>query len=298
MKLNFKKTLLTLFSLVLFAGCAVNPVTGKRELTMVSEAQEIELGTANYAFMQQSGGGEYDVDPVLTKYVQGVGDRLVAVSQERMARQLLQEEVLYLTEELNGFMSRDDSVRDQRDDARPDQQSETTVESRRDMVARRNSPEGRAERLVEAGIAPGLADWIVQREQELLMESLQARYEAGQSGDPRDFFRDEGSRGSTLRDELGEADYERYLAANGRPTNVAIGSVIGSSPAQAVGLLPGDEITRYDGERVFSMTDINLASMDGVAGENVVVDVVRDGIPMQVVLPRGPLGITSSRSRR
>lgn len=84
MKLNFKKTLLTLFSLVLFAGCAVNPVTGKRELTMVSEAQEIELGTANYAFMQQSGGGEYDVDPVLTKYVQGVGNRLVAVSDRKL----------------------------------------------------------------------------------------------------------------------------------------------------------------------------------------------------------------------
>jgi len=61
--------------LVVVSGCAVNPVTGKREFTMVSEAQEIELGTANYAFMQQAGGGKYDVDPILTEYVQAVSDR-------------------------------------------------------------------------------------------------------------------------------------------------------------------------------------------------------------------------------
>jgi len=65
---------------VTMSGCAVNPVTGKRELTMVSESQEIQMGTANYAFMQQAGGGEYDVDPVLTEYVAGVGSRLAAVS--------------------------------------------------------------------------------------------------------------------------------------------------------------------------------------------------------------------------
>ena len=62
------------------AGCAVNPVTGKRELSLVSEAQEIQIGTENYAYMQQSGGGEYDVDPELTAYVQGVGSKLAAVS--------------------------------------------------------------------------------------------------------------------------------------------------------------------------------------------------------------------------
>jgi predicted Zn-dependent protease len=34
----------------------------------------------NYGYMQQAGGGEYDVDPQLTEYVQGVGGRLVAAS--------------------------------------------------------------------------------------------------------------------------------------------------------------------------------------------------------------------------
>ncbi len=69
--------------IVLFAGlqaCAVNPVTGKRELSLVTEANEIQLGQQNYLPMQQSQGGIYDVDPELTAYVSDVGQRLAAVS--------------------------------------------------------------------------------------------------------------------------------------------------------------------------------------------------------------------------
>jgi predicted Zn-dependent protease len=66
------------------SGCAVNPVTGKTEFSLVSEAQEIQIGTENYAFMQQSGGGRYDVDPELTRYVQGIGDKLAAVSDRKL----------------------------------------------------------------------------------------------------------------------------------------------------------------------------------------------------------------------
>jgi len=61
-------------------GCAVNPVTGKSEFMTVSTASEIQMGQQNYAPMQQSQGGVYDVDPVLTQYVQGVGSRLAAQS--------------------------------------------------------------------------------------------------------------------------------------------------------------------------------------------------------------------------
>lgn len=83
-KIVLRKIILGFTLVITLAGCAVNPVTGKSELTMVSEAQEIQLGTANYAFMQQSGGGEYDVDPVLTEYVQRVGKRLAAVSDRQL----------------------------------------------------------------------------------------------------------------------------------------------------------------------------------------------------------------------
>ena len=62
------------------SGCAVNPVTGKPDFMMVSEAQELAIGEQNYAPMQQAEGGRYDIDPELTAYVQEVGNKLVAVS--------------------------------------------------------------------------------------------------------------------------------------------------------------------------------------------------------------------------
>lgn len=71
---------LVALSLSLLQGCAVNPVTGERELALVSEASELQLGEQNYRPMQQSQGGVYDVDPELSAYVNEVGQRLAAVS--------------------------------------------------------------------------------------------------------------------------------------------------------------------------------------------------------------------------
>lgn len=62
------------------SGCAVNPVTGKTEFMTVSTASEIQMGQQNYAPMQQSQGGTYDVDTELTRYVAGVGASLAAQS--------------------------------------------------------------------------------------------------------------------------------------------------------------------------------------------------------------------------
>ena len=60
---------------------------------------------------------------------------------------------------------------------------------------------------------------------------------------------------------------------------------------------PGDQIVSYDGERVFSTSDLMQRTMAPGSGD-VVVDVVRDGVQMQVVLPRGPIGVESGRIRR
>lgn len=65
---------------IFLAGCSVNPVTGKREIVFMSTAQEIQTGKQNYAPMQQSQGGTYDVDPELTRYVQRVGSQVASQS--------------------------------------------------------------------------------------------------------------------------------------------------------------------------------------------------------------------------
>jgi len=62
------------------SGCGTNPVTGKRELQFVSQSDEIQLGAQNYAPTRQSEGGDFEVMPELTAYVNGVGQKLAAAS--------------------------------------------------------------------------------------------------------------------------------------------------------------------------------------------------------------------------
>jgi predicted Zn-dependent protease len=75
-----KKWLIALALPVLMTGCAVNPVTGKNELSIVSPRQEVPIGEKNYAPSRQSQGGDYYLDKSLQNYVAGVGKRLAAVS--------------------------------------------------------------------------------------------------------------------------------------------------------------------------------------------------------------------------
>src|SRR5688500_4212385 len=78
----------TLFGLLVAAltlsGCGVNPVTGKKEIQFVSETQEIKIGEQQYAPTQQSQGGDFDVLPDLTAYVNEVGQKLAAVSDRKL----------------------------------------------------------------------------------------------------------------------------------------------------------------------------------------------------------------------
>ena len=148
------------------------------------------------------------------------------------------------------------------------------------------------DQLVDAGFSPERADWIRRREESIRMELMQAQFAARQGTAPANLRELMRGPDAILRDELGEADYERYLEASGRPTAVVVGNVLDSSPAQAAGLQPGDEILRYNGSRVYHVGELVQHTMGGTPGTNVVVDVMRDGVPMQIVLPAGPMGVT------
>jgi predicted Zn-dependent protease len=60
-------------------ACAVNPATGKREFSLMSESQEIEIGKQMDAEIRRE-MGTYD-DPELQRYVEGIGLRLARASQ-------------------------------------------------------------------------------------------------------------------------------------------------------------------------------------------------------------------------
>ncbi|MFN2570955.1 MAG: M48 family metalloprotease, partial [Gemmatimonadales bacterium] len=61
------------------AGCARNPATGKNELMLVSEAQEIQMGQ-QYDRQVVASIGLYP-DPALQSYVQDLGTKLAATSE-------------------------------------------------------------------------------------------------------------------------------------------------------------------------------------------------------------------------
>lgn len=64
--------------ILLIYSCSVNPATGKRELVLISESQEVEMGKSFYPraiWEAEGGGGEYK-DPELKKYLESIIIRL------------------------------------------------------------------------------------------------------------------------------------------------------------------------------------------------------------------------------
>ncbi|MDJ0910932.1 MAG: PDZ domain-containing protein [Woeseiaceae bacterium] len=148
--------------------------------------------------------------------------------------------------------------------------------------------------LVEGGFSQDRADWIVERSAEFQWEAMQGRYEARQNGERFDWA--ELDPTTRLRAEIGDAEYERYLEATGQPSIVSVQSVMATSPAERVGLQPGDEIRSYGGQRIFNVRDLQIATNSAAPGTNVVVEVMRNGSPVTVSMPAGPLGIQAGSS--
>jgi predicted Zn-dependent protease len=60
------------------AGCASNPVSGKNEVSLISEAEELEMGRRGDAEIRREMGVYRDED--LQRYVSGIGERIASVS--------------------------------------------------------------------------------------------------------------------------------------------------------------------------------------------------------------------------
>jgi uncharacterized membrane protein YgcG len=151
--------------------------------------------------------------------------------------------------------------------------------------------ERQLDRLVRAGFTRERAEWIERRSQELQVQALQAQYDAQRNGQQ---FRGVDAQGA-LRKEIGDSEYEKYLTAMNRPTNVRVIEVLASSSAERSGLQAGDQIVSYAGTRVFEMSELNALTRQGNPGESVTVEVQRDGQAVQVQVPRGVLGVQGGR---
>jgi hypothetical protein len=221
------------------------------------------------------------------------------LATEARRRREIEAELALLTERIAPSAPVDDPASSA--SANPAQNSPPTVIEETSIAEARTFPRVRGrppplddnelvERFIAAGLTPQRAQWIVERTQELRMQALQEQYDAAREGRPFDPTR--AASGNPIRDELGDADYERYLQALDRPTSVQVRDVLAASPGARAGIKPGDQVVSFAGERVFDMGDINRLVLEGQPGQVVAVDVIRDGQLVQLYVPRGPIGIT------
>lgn len=79
-----KYSWLLLLSSIVISSCAVNPVTGKTDFTLVSESEELEIGKESYLPLRQSSGGDYVADKALVEYIDEVGQKIAALSERKL----------------------------------------------------------------------------------------------------------------------------------------------------------------------------------------------------------------------
>ena len=157
-----------------------------------------------------------------------------------------------------------------------------------------SSPMERALRI--AGVEESVVLEIKRRHDEIALNEVYLRDLASREGwldTPR--FAEElaqiKARELSVRTEIGDDAYDRYLAALDHPNRVAVHEVLLDSPAAAAGLQNGDLILRYGDSRIFALNELVQATRGGIAGEPVRVEVVRQGRQLEIEVPRGPLGI-------
>ena len=219
------------------------------------------------------------------------------IAEEREARLALEGQVQDLLDDLE----RDavaESPRVADDSAEDGRRAESRIGSlrrTRDFAAMtRRFEDRRLQSLTDNGFSEDEARRVLQRESEAEFKAMQLAWEAQREGTPLDQLAAINDPQALLRADLGDADYERFLVAQGQPTSVQITRVLNGSPGSEAGLQTGDQIVSYDGERVFNVTDMRELTLQGAAGDDVVIEIDRDGVRMQLSVPRGPVGITGS----
>ena len=152
--------------------------------------------------------------------------------------------------------------------------------------------EDQVNNLLSAGFSEGDAEYIVGLETKMYQAVINARFSATPAS-PRDIVLENQK---TIRRELGDQQYELYLETTGRPTTVPVAAISENSAGFNAGLKVGDEIVSYDGERIFSLLDLQESSRAGTPGQTVIVDVKRGDSTLSLAIPRGQIGISTGRT--
>jgi hypothetical protein len=150
--------------------------------------------------------------------------------------------------------------------------------------------------LVFAGIDASSAEDITRRINESELKRLQLRDRAIREDyigteRYREALRSILDENTSVREEVGDEPFDRYLYASGRANRVGITSVMVGSEAEKAGIEKGDQILSYGDQRMFDWSELRNATTQGRLGEYVDVRILRNGTEVMVSIPRGPLGV-------
>lgn len=157
------------------------------------------------------------------------------------------------------------------------------------------SPPGSEDRFARAGITPRQMEFIRRLEAQAEMRQIEVDDRARREGwiNTQRYFAEANrlqTGGDTVRKELGDDAYDRYLYAANRSNRIAVTSVIPTSPAERAGFQAGDRILTYGGERIFTPQQMIDLRSSGELGAPVTVEVMRNGQLVQITMPRGRWG--------
>lgn len=219
------------------------------------------------------------------------------ITEERDARLILEDQLQNLIAEIERIDEAGPRLYADRTARAEELREERQVRrsSERDVASMmRNYRDRRVATLVNGGFSEDQARRVLQQESEAQFKSLQAMHDAQRNGEALDPMTAMSGPQAILRSELGDDAYERYLSAQGQPTAVQVTQVLDGSPGSRAGLQSGDQIVSYNGERIFQVGELRQLTMQGQPGEDVIIEIDRDGVRMQLSVQRGPVGITGS----
>lgn len=183
--------------------------------------------------------------------------------------------------------------------ARPSAQAATTAELASNFTSPSNFQPQRdsiQNNLISAGVDPSFAEQIVNKENQLALDRLNLRDKAMREGYYNsDQYREELSSlnksDTSLREDIGEDYFDRFLFSSGQDNRVTVNSVMKGSAAESAGIKDGDTLLSYGGQRLFQWRELQGKTTKGERGELTDLTILRDGREISLNIPRGPLGV-------
>lgn len=251
------------------------------------------LVLAGVALFDAFGGAHRDADRSQVSSdlgaTESASELAVQVANLELAQGRLQDELASLRRQLAG-------ARVEPEEAAAEQVSTLSEQRQPPPRAQGRASVASAAALVAAGVSETDADQIISRLDALALARLEANYRVRQaSGDEAQQARLERRAipkdSAVIREEFGEAAYDRYLYSLEQPNRVAVASVLRESTAQGAGVQNGDLLRSLGGEPLYSVRDLTERVRQGSPDETYALVVERNGETIETWVPGGPLGV-------